>query len=773
MPSATRAESLVGIPEVIDGTQSLNPPGPNMSQTGFAVNARVSTRPTFPPLGPPDMLYIRKRYIPVVGAERLYGYYHFVRGVNVSHAAAISAYIVDVVRNNGLDPLSWVSTGGWEIASATFMAYNVMSKADVIVHVNFPGSTSVVAIAPDGREVPLSDMFWAELLVSSVMRDIVGVGEVPLYPCLRVISASTAPRTEPLFLDAAAECAHRWHLSGMDTISATTDAPSRSRIATAIRDYFVRNARFEAAIEFFSRSRLREADPDCVVHAAAAARMKGDVDEATVTIDELIAHNPQSGLAWTERAEILRKKGELEKAMEAAKTALSYSDDNVESRVLLADLYVDLKEYSKAFEVLNSADMPPPTLDPFLRKLVPNRKNVTVPLEGASKGTDAVRVLATRLREEKNLSSEKADDALAGLPGKLMTDAERQSYAVLVKILSDLTWDDMLAIRGKCFVMESDVQNGSEFSNDPDENDNAQGNNNETAEEGNNVQDAESSDGADGSEGAGEVANGVAALSVSDEGEDGANVNETDVNGGDDTNDAEQRLRSLERLGKTVCKPWLDYLVMNMYEDLRAMAVWNAEEQQHSAGATLVAALQARKARGESVGEDLVSVPGEDDVESQQQKNEYRRSPSEVAKTSKRPQIDWLRRGELASRLGKREEAISAYWTCVKLAAKEKEVALTALSRIMKLSADDGDTKTTLRCADAIWSYLDTNCDRKQSSDPAPPVPEVKSCVFRLISRNGLRGVRDVLGTETEVDRKRIEGLLLDAVALNVDGFSR
>lgn len=722
------------------------------------------------------MLYVRKRYIPVVGAAKLYGYYHFVRGVNVSHAAAISAYIVDVVRNNGLDPLSWVSTGGWEVASATFMAYNLISKADVVVHVDFPGSTSVIATAPDGREVPLTDTFWAELLVSSVVRDYLGAGETPLYPCLRVISGSAASRADSLFLDAAAECAHRWYLSGADTISATTEASSRSRIAIAIRDHFTQNARFEAAIEFFLRPRVREADPDCVVHAAIAARMKGDFDQATAIVDKLIVRNQQSGLAWMERAEVLRKRGELEKAVEAARTAALYSDGNVEIWVLLADLYADMKQYSKAFEALNSADIPPPMLDPFLRKLVPNRRNVTVPLEGASKGMDAVRVLAARLKEEKNVSSEKTDDTLTELPGKLMTGAEQRCYAVLVKILTDLTWDDMLAVRGECFVMESDVQNGgSEYPNDGEENNgDHDGDNNEIVGEIDTVDSIGDLGGNDGETGGiNEAANGVEALSMSDGADGEANAIEADVNGDGNINDAEQRLRSLEQLGKTVCKPWLDYLVMNMYEDLRAMAVWNAEEQQHSAGAALVAALQARKARGESGNDDSVSSSGKGDVENPEQKNDYRRSPDEVAKTSKRPSVDWLRRGELALRLGKREEAITAYWTCVKLAAKEKEVAVTPLTRIMRLSADDGDSKTTLRCADAIWGFLDANCDRKQSLDPTPAVPEVRSCIFHLIAKNGLRAVRDLLNTEVELDRKRMEGLLLDAVALNVDGFSR
>lgn len=771
---------------MIDGKQSLPTPAPPHSLSGFAMTARASSRASFPPLGPPDMLYVRKRYTPVVGATQLYGYYHFVRGVDVSQPAAISAYIVDVVRNNGLDPLPWVATGGWEIASATFATYNIISKVDVIVHVDFPGSTSVVARGSDSRDVELTDLLFSELLTSSVVRDILRVGEMPLYPCLRVISAATASRVEPLFLDAATECVHRWHLSGVDTLDLTTESPARSRIATAIRDHFLQNARFDDAIDFFTRPRVLQADPNCATHAATAARMKGDVDKASHIIDDLIEKVPQSEMAWLERAKLLRANGDLEKAMEACRTAAEYSEENVELWVFTADLYVDLKQYGKAFEALNSADMPPPTLDPFLRKLVPNRKNVTTPVEGASKGMDAVRVLASRLREEKNKTSDKTDDMLSELPGKLMTDAEKQCYAVLVKILNDLSWDDMLAVRGECFVMETDVENNPRMARNGDEDvsesenedvDDVEVEHDESqlqAPDAGDLEGAEAiSSSPDGDDDMNEAANGLATVSLEPEGADGSDENGPPANGNDPSAVAEQRLISLEQLGKKVCKPWLDYLVTNMYQDLRAMAMWNAEEQPLSAGAALVAALEARKARGEPIDVEGAKDAAPEDIE-EQNRNDYRRSPEEVAKTTARPPVDWLRRGDLAARLGKREEAKTAYWTCVRISAKNKSVAVSSLLRIMKMSSEDGDSKTTLRCADAIWNFLDSGTDRKQASEPTAPVPDVRSCVFQLISNKGLRAVRDVVSSENDsIDRKRMEGLLLDAVAQRVDGFSR
>ena len=66
MPSSSRAESLVGIAEIIDGTNAIGVTEDAMASTGFAIKARASALGNFPPLGPLDMLYVRKRYIPVV-----------------------------------------------------------------------------------------------------------------------------------------------------------------------------------------------------------------------------------------------------------------------------------------------------------------------------------------------------------------------------------------------------------------------------------------------------------------------------------------------------------------------------------------------------------------------------------------------------------------------------------------------------------------------------------------------------------------------------------
>lgn len=698
------------------------------------------------------MVYLKKRYVPVVGADKIYGYYHFVRGAQPANVASVSAYIVDVVRNAGLDPLPWVSTGGWQIASATFVAYNIISKLDIKVHVNFPGSTSAFAVDTSGNDVPLTDTLWHELLVSSVVRNMSSHGEYPLYPCLRVVS-SPALGVDSLFYEAASASCARWALSGHDASERPAPSPARSAIATAIRDHFLHSALYETAIHFFSNPKLHATDPDLEVYAAAAARMKGDLDAADQVIHRIIATNQQSPLAWMEKAHILRAKGDLQKALDAAKTASQVDDSQLEVCIQLADLFVDAKKYTNAFESLNGADVPTPPLDPFLRHLIPNRRNLTKPNDGSLRGTDVVRVLADRIREEKQLSNEKTDESLYELPAKLMTSTEKRCYSVLVKILNDLSWDQMLAVRGECFVMERDLEDGNgklSISDVDDESDKSS-----IPEEGNGNHPSDTADAAE------QLAQGVTSISLKDDDvhEDGHH----DENG--DAESLEARRKSLEKTGKKVCKPWLDYLVTNMYHDLKAMALWNAEEQQHSTESYFPTSSSSAEANGDAAASR--------DVEAQESEHTFQRTADEIVRDTKRPHVDWMRRGELALRLGKPEEAKVAFWACLKLAEKEKTVCATSLCRLLEMASDEGDVKTTIRCVDMLWSYLDSRISHKHSSEPSPAVPILQKSVFKLIAKRGLRVVRDVASSNMDINRKRLEGLLLDSVALRVDGFLR
>ncbi|CAN8065607.1 unnamed protein product [Agarophyton chilense] len=808
MPSASRAEALVGVQEVHD-----RPLPDAIPALPDALSARAHLLQKFPPLGPPDMVYLRKRYVPVVGAEKIYGYYHFVRGAHPRGLAAVSAYIVDIVRNSGLDPLPWVSAGAWQIVSATFVAYDVLSRVDVCVHVDFPGSTTASALDATGAAVALSDALWHQLLVSSVVRDMAAVGEQPLYPCLRVISPPSLG-VDAAFRTAAVHTAPRWHLAPSPHTSdpqplSPAPTPASSPIAFIIRHHFLSSALFETAIQFFTDEQLCAADPDFIVHAATAARLARDLPRADALVQRVLDANPHSHLACTERANILRANAQLQPALNAAHTAALSANHDLDVCLLLADIHVDLKQHAKAFQFLNEFDVQTPPLDPFLRHLIPNRRNLTKPSDGALSAPDAVRVLADRLREEKQLSTDKTDYALHELPAKMMTQAEEKCYAVLVKILNDLSWDQMLAVRGQCFVMEKDIEDGHlSMSDDEEQQQQQQQQQDDHDEHLQQNQPQNSVEEAPGHEVEAEhISQRITTISLSEDDDerdrdrdhggadvdahaDDAHADDADADDDDDeeqeqydehtpqqqngdVDSVEARKRTLEKTGKKVCKPWLDYLVTNMYHDLKAMAMWNAEEQQHSTESSFPTSSATSDVDADHAAAAAAAVAATRDVEAQESEHTFQRTADEIVKETKRPYADWMRRGELALRLGKPEEAKVAFWACLKLAEKEKVVCVTSLCRLIEQGADDGDVKTTIKCVDTLWGYLDSMTKKKDNSEPSAAVPVVQKSVFRLISNKGLRAVREAVSAALDVNRKRFEGLLLDAVALRVDGFLR
>ena len=788
MPTSARGETLVGITEVVDGGNAIPNDGWGKEQP---LSSRTRNLTRLSEMGPPDVTYIRKRYSGVVGGSKNYGYYHFVRGVNVNSAASVSAYLVDLV-NTGLDPQTWTSGGSYEIVGATFRSYNAISKVDVIVNLKLPGGTTAEAVNSEGEQVELTDMIWAETALCSSLRHISGSGEHPLYPCLRVMQPSL-DEFELTLLNSAKLTAENWKLVGRPDRSDLPTTCCNSRIAYGLISYFLSFCRYDRAVEFFSSDAIANTCNDSLVHVATAHRLQGDLKNATVCIDQALTCNPSSAMAWVGRARISKALGNMEETLEAATKACECESAGIAEFIALAEICTELKKYQDAFIALNSSNIPQLELDYYLRDLVPNRGNKTTPVSGAAKGYDAVNVLAQRLKKERSAFSSKCDETLNELPGKMMTPTEHDCYEILVKILNDVGWDQLLAFRGSAFVMETDVGEngdpsasasvGAKTENQDDEGsksseeerdleEETKANGNVKANDENKVPEANGAASAQGdmSDASSSVPKldgplpqeQVPGLAIESPVPDG--LMDVPITPSEHTV-VREKSHASRSAGKVVCKPWLDYLVTVMYEDLRAIAVWNAEER----------SFPAPSSNGPSSSSSKWSPPPpKEDGEGGEGSTTpapHRRSPEEVASTSKRPAADWLRRGELALRLQKKEEAKIAFWVCIKLSDKVKTPAMSARMNLMDLAASEGDASTTLVNADAIWSWLDSACDRKSSSKPIGAPRPVQRAIFNLISKLGLRRVREELA-KAEVDRNRIGTVLLDAVSWKVHGYS-
>lgn len=741
----------MGVSEVIDGTSPIPTDGWGKEKP---LESRTRNLNRLPELGPPDVVYIRKRFAPVVGASRVFGYYHFVRGVDVRSAASISAYLVDLV-NKGLDAQTWVSSGTNEIVGATYRSFNALSKIDIVVDLKIPGGISAHGVDAHGTKIDLTESMWIETAVCAALRHVSGCGEHPLYPCLRVMRPPFEPFEEDL-LAAAEQCVGAWSGVGRYDGMEVQASASNSRIGFAISEHLLSYCRYDRAIDFFASDGMTSACSDSLVHAAAAHRLKNDLHIASDYIDKVLERDPNSSLGWIGRSKIAKTKGELVDAMEAASKACKCESAGIGAHVTLADICADLKRYQEAFIALNSASMPQLELDYYLRDLVPNRSNKTSPSSGAANGCDAVNVLSVRLKKERTAFNSKCDEALSELSGKMMTPTEHDCYHVLVKILNDVGWDKLLAIRGSAFVMETDINEN------PDESVNAfddlsNGVSRETGN-GSAPEDDDDSSKEDDEESSSKP---VKRLHVP-ESPVPEGLMDVPITPSDNRQHAAGAAALSKNAGKVVCKPWLDYLVTVMYEDLRALAVWNAEERSHPQPVANGSSSNPSMSNG--------AMSDVEDVEAGRTE-QLRRSPEQIAATSKRPAADWLRRGELALRLQKTEEAKIAFWTCIKLSEKAKTPAVSAHLNMMNLAASEGDAPTTLQCADYVWTFLDSSCDRKSSAKSITAARPIQRAIFNLTSKLGLRTVRESLAN-TDVDRNRLGTVLLDAVSWKVHGYS-
>lgn len=759
----------MGIPEVIDGTSGIPKDGWGNEPP---LESRTRNLGRFAELGPPDIVYIRKRFTPVVGGTKTFGYYHFVRGVSVDSAASVAAYLVDLVTN-GLDAQTWVSSGSYEIAGATFRAYNACSKVDVVVDLKLPGGVSAHGVGLEGKDIELTESIWYETAVCSALRHAGACGESPLYPCLRVMRPDI-DTFEKTLCTSAMECVPSWAGVGRADRGERPATPGTSKIAYAINDYFMAFCRYDKSVEFFSSDAVSTACPEMLVHVATSYRLQEDYIKASDCIDEALRRNPNSAMAWMSRSRVAKAEGNLGDALEAASKACECESAGIGEFINLAEICTMMYKYQDAFIALNSANIPQLDLDYYLRDLVPNRGNKTAPASGHAKGSDAVNVLAHRAKKERNAFNSKCDEALNELPGKVMTPAEHDCYEILVKILIDVGWDKLLKYRGTAFVMETDINENdkeSEIKASGASSESASNKENDVAGKAgkpkeNGVPSANGDTNTREYNGNGESVSKIDTGNVDDEEVPGLTVESPIPDGLMDVpitpseNTLKKETHVSRGAGKVVCKPWLDYLVTVMYEDLRALAVWNAEERSFPAPST--------NGPSSSKSSTPVIVNNDDD-------NPPRRTADEVASTSKRPPPDWLRRGELALRLQKVEDAKTAFWTCIRLSEKAKTPALCAHLNLMDLAASEGDAATTLLCADTVWSFVEGACDKKNSESNktviGAPRP-VQRAIFNVVSRLGLKKVREALA-KANVDRNRMRAVLLDAVSWKVHGYDR
>lgn len=853
--------------------------------------------------------------VPTGGVCIPQGYYHFVRGVDVSSGGAVSAYVVSLI-NAGLSPAAWYSGGGYTLHSVEFRTYNALSKLDVVASVSLPGGLNAIAVDAAGVSHPMTDALWAETAISAAARAALSVGEAPLYPALRVFQPFPGSLAEEgALLAAAVATVRRWPNAGSarpglavgpvegpdpagpGSVLSTRVTPADSRIAAALSQHFEDFSRYDPAVAFFASDKyfpLRarrpaaesgkgeegatppseqsgeqggengdtrtEVDADLAemrLFAASAQLAKGDVSAARATLDTALEVVPSSSAAWALSSRVRLCAGDVAGAIRNGIAGANARPADALAWVTLADCLAIAGRHGDALRALNAAELPPPELDPFLRSLLPGRRRTTSatmgsapsnPDLGSGDGSDGARIFATRLREEKNDRGSASgaagvsgvDEMLAELPAKLMTDGERAVCAVLVRILDAIGWDSLLMVRSDCFVMEADTSRDA----GPDIGEEGAVSLvvSATPEVAAALHDGEVAgngappDSPDGVDGAAVASSSTKASDAPGNGGPDSGADGARSSGGSPSGDANAQPTPVAAVGiiqeddgsgspaggptptpaaKAVCKTWLDYLVSSMYEDLRALAVWSAEEA--AAARALAASANAAVANGAAAHSPSPAETSEDvDVEATGGSTTPTtsgadggagtmnavRTAEDTAAATKRPAADWLRRAQLAARFSRAADAARAYEVVTILAANGEFPSLTAWCARMASAAEEGDAALTIAAAVAVTVTADglrsaavssaagggaantrgggsgsgatTSDVPSGASGAAVPPIAVRRALYRLVSKIGLRRVREGVnkGAGTRVG-PRLQSVLLDAVEWHVEGFDR
>jgi tetratricopeptide (TPR) repeat protein len=454
---------------------------------------------------------------------------------------------------------------------------------------------------------------------------------------------------------------------------------------------------------------------------------------------------------------------------------------------LLARLYVQTGEYESALRSLNMADVEPPQMDWFLRQVTApdsspgiegktsKMRQLTQPRPGFAAGTDGVRVLARRLSEErigagafgKGREQHHADRLLGDLTASVLSPEEREAFDILVKIVNQIGWDEFLLIRNRVFIMESDVlplesagtgalelsTASAEARPAPPHESPPQHSSTDNAEEPSLQTISLSSRREPATEtqvhstGTGPLGATQSDLDGHQQGEPKATLTLADA----------RRQVHPAALSKALCTAWLDMLIHCLYEDLRAWSIWQHEESTlyeslHS-NETTAAENAERAASPALVSESLLIT-------------ETRRAP-----------VDWLRRGELAERLGRPEMAERAYRICLGVAERAQTPTLTVWFRLAALQTEHGEAPAVVQALDHIWQYLVEHTDDSGKSTLTTRtgrlLPETMQAVLcHAVARFGFQTVRAAVSTLRQ-HQERMRSLLLDAVAAQVHGYDR
>ncbi|KAI9202649.1 Chs5p-Arf1p-binding proteins-domain-containing protein [Polychytrium aggregatum] len=683
---------------VVDSTVLRGIPEFFESELAECLAARTEALATFRELGPPDLCHVIKTNIK--GQQKDIGSYHYVLGVDSSSSATVAAYLNSLMYNIE-ESQTWF--GGkhtqWKIKSGTYCCFNAFSRVDIRVEVRIPGGVESYIVDLRGDKHPITNpAIWQETAVSAVLRSILDDNDEPDgndgQPLLGLRKLDPLPTqsAEKRFLDAAkAEFWKAWQLGTDPEVQVATYYSNH--LTNGIIKYFSDSGRHSEGVRFFEA--LFDKEPEVGVPLARSYLGMDEEIKAVQILHDSLKRQPLSYGLLLAQIDFLRSKKKFDLAVKLAKLAVTYAPSEFLTWAKLTETYIDMSDYESALLSLNSCPMFTYCERDAHRMPPPVRTHLPLKPDPAFlKPEDDVRKMppgSGSLSDENDPRENEVHPELQRLPALSLRGTFLKAYQLLIRILNKNGWDELLKFRSNCFVMEEEYRIHRSLAEEEKKGGASADDADELHESLDDAEDIPLSDA--GAESATESRDAGAGLPIDEL------IKKAGAEAKGDGKQPNPRPLTRKNVAytfrtKRLCEKWLDNLFMVLYNDLRLYTALKQEITQYKSSAT---------------GNTNALL--------------YRKTGAE-----------WEIYGDLAARLGHKEDAKEAYKMCL-----EQKLSVKSHLKLMEVYSDEGHLQNTLESVVKLTGLLDRAY--VEHTYPSP----VARAIFKLIRRHGLAKVTNGL----------------------------
>lgn len=561
-----------------------NPAVPELLETevGESVNVRTAALATFKELGPPDLVHLSKSSYKT---SKVYGTYHYVTGVDTSSSSAVAAYLNTLTFSLGEEQIWFGKQAGWKIHTGIYCTYNAFSRVDVRVLVKIPGGVEAYVVDDHGDKHQASDQLWLETYLSAMLRCLL-FSDDEAYSFIsywsRLNPLDSPPSQSVRFIEAF----ETLFFQG-PSLGCVPEVQAPTLVNNYLVDGFIKFVKisglYEPAIKALQR--LAKIEPEALTVLARTLLLDNEEVQAVQTMHKGILENPRDHNLLELQAEYCLKKGKLNWALDSAIRAVNASPSEFLPWARLVQIYTKMGDYEQALLTLNSCPMATAKEQDLPKLPPPSKAHFPLPTDG---------VLDEVWNANDNDDQNTADPGLLKLPAPTLRSTFAKAYELLIEIVSNIGWDDLLKYRSNVFIMEEEYRKEKKIQHDR---------RHSTASKITIRSEAQAPEPAAKPTTAASAAtttestpNGTATATTTN----GSGGSTTTTNGssssktGENTSETEkkitglstpstQNLQSLEKnadgeiKSKRLCERWLDNLIMVLYEDIRVYTVWRAE----------------------------------------------------------------------------------------------------------------------------------------------------------------------------------------------------